>query len=124
MKIQITPGSGANIEFDDDAAPDGGSIQQVSLANVATIFRKMLLWALNKAQWVEPNSSRVRVVLDATAGAQTLGTVTTVSTVTAVTNVSNLVAVGPASAGIPMRDAMLSPLDRNLAANRVRRLIS
>lgn len=97
------------------------------VSDFAVAIRHTFLNALNHFIAIENNGGRVRVVLDAGPGAQTLGTVTTVttvSTVTAVTNVSNLVAIGPASAGIPIRDAQITPQERAGWALTVRSCIA
>jgi hypothetical protein len=91
------------------------------IADFSVALRRAFTRALNDQVASENNGGRIRVVLDAGPGAQTLGTVTTVGTVT---NVSNLVAVGPANAGIPIRDALITPIERNTWANTVRRCIT
>lgn len=89
-------------------------------------FLMTLVKALNSQQATEINGGRLRVVLDAAPGAQTLGTVTTVTTVTTVstvTAVNTLAAMGPSGAGIPIRDAHITPLERDawgmLVRNRI-----
>lgn len=115
-------GNLASIKTNTDSLVSGMTVADFSLA-----LRNTLVNALNHQIASENNGGRLRVVLDAAPGAQTLGTVTTVTgvtTVATVTNVSNLVAVGPASAGIPIRDAQVTPLERDVWANAVRRLIT
>lgn len=90
------------------------------IADFSVALREVLLGALNHQIANESSSGRLRVVLDALGGAQTLGTVTTLGTCTVMTNLSNLVAVGPASAGIPIRDALLTTGDRASWALNVR----
>ena len=84
--------------------------ETISLADISLVVRTALLQALNSQVASEENGGRLRVVLDAAGGAQSLGTVSVV------TNVTNLVAVGPAGAGIPYRDAVLTPNDLSLYA--------
>lgn len=91
------------------------------IADFSVALRNMFLSALNHQIASENNGGRLRVVLDAAPGAQTLATVTTVGTVTAV---STLVALGPSGAGIPIRDAQITPMERSLWALTVRSCIA
>ena len=115
-----------NVSVGRQATPEpiSGNITVEQLSQAVYIA---LLRALNHQIANEGSSGRLRVVLDPLGGAQTLGTVTTVGTVTTaatVTNVSNLVAMGPASAGIPIRDALLTANDRINWSHNVRARIT
>lgn len=62
---------------------------------------------------VEPASGRMRVVVDALGGAQTLGTVTTVTTLGTVNTVTNLAQIGSMSANfdqVAQMQSVVSPL--------------
>lgn len=65
-----------------------------------------MLTALVNPLWVDPASSRMRVVLDPQGGAQTLATVTTVGTVSTVTTVGNQTQVGGLAANGLVHDQM------------------
>jgi hypothetical protein len=75
--------------------------------NAAIDFTVALLRALENitdGPMVEPASGRLRVVLDATGGAQVLGTVSTVTTVAAATTLNQL-------AGIPVNSMVYDAID-------------
>jgi len=84
-------------------------VDTISLADISLAVRMAMLQALNTQVASEDNGGRLRVVLDAGPGTQTLGTVTTV------TSVTNLQGVGTPTASlggpIPYRDAVLTPND-------------
>lgn len=142
--IQLNPGSGGDISRALDRNVNGiktqiaaldlggplGSPENLvlgpQLMALVPQFLMALVKALNSQQAAEVNGGRIRVVLDAGPGAQTLGTVTNVTTVAGVTTItvlSTLAALGPSGAGIPIRDAQITPMEREQWANTVRRLI-
>ena len=59
----------------------------VLLSDIAESVRAMFRWIANPV-WADPTSGRLRVVLDATGGAQTLGTVTTLTSMSQVAGVA------------------------------------
>jgi len=73
------------------------------------MVRKAMIAALNHQLAFDASGARIRVVIDT-------GTLTTCSTVTTVTNIAQL-------GGVVVRDMLIVPTERNLIANKIRRLI-
>lgn len=94
------PGTGQLVETQQQA--DGSHRQIVSLGDLKQSMEVALenMSALPMA--VEPTTGRLRVVLDANGGAQTLGKVTTVASVT------NMDQIGGVQANGMIFDAMMS----------------
>ena len=106
--VNVTPGSGATIAADDVGGVlhqrvklvmggEGVSEGDVASSNpmpvletdaAASLMRLLALIANPPS--IDPASGRMRVLLDATGGAQTLGTVTTVTTVSTLTNMAQV----------------------------------
>ena len=103
--ISVTPGNGAIVAADDIggvkhqrvklvAGDDGSSEGDASHNNpfpvdLSAAIINALKQLVNNPS-IEPASGRVRVVLDALGGAQTLGNVTTVGTVTSMSQVAGI----------------------------------
>jgi len=136
---KITAVDTGNVTVAASALPSGGAsaanqatmmssltqlVSGIIINDLPVVMRQLFLQSLNDQIACEANGGRLRVVLDAGPGAQTLGTVTTVGTCSTVTNVSNVAALGPASAGIPIRDALITPTERGAWANTVRARIT
>jgi fructose-1,6-bisphosphatase len=84
-----------------------------------------MLSALVNPLWVDPATSRMRVVLDPLGGAQTLGTVTTVGTVNGVTTVTTVSTVTNQAniGGLPANGFVHDQMNATWAAS-VRRAVS
>ncbi len=104
-RLTISPAGAAKID---------GSI---SIEDFSVALKYALLSALNHQIASENVGGRLRVVLDAAPGAQTLGAVTTVGTVTVVTGQTNV-------GGIAYRDAIFVCNDRILWGQNVRARIT
>ena len=106
--LGVTPGSGASVAADDvggnlfqrvklalgDDGVSEGDVSSnlpmpVALGQVQLALNRLLNIIANPTS-LDPLTGRMRVVLDATGGAQTLGTVSTVTTVSTLTNMSQI----------------------------------
>lgn len=86
--------------------PDGSHRQVVAIGDLGSHLESLVGALRDLPLAVDPTTGRLRVVLDATGGAQTLGTVTTVTTVSAVSAVNNVAQIGGFLASTQILDAM------------------
>lgn len=82
---------------------DGHHRQVVTIGDVGATLELLLGALASLPLAVDPSTGRLRVVLDATGGAQTLGTITTVATVT---TLANMAQVGGVAANSAVLDQM------------------
>lgn len=115
MSNDITlPGTGAVVDTHEQA--DGSHRQVVAVGELASQLELLLQAVRNLPFALDPASGRMRVVLDANGGNQTLTTVTTVGTVSTITagtittvgTVTNVGQVGGIQANTLIQDAMAS----------------
>lgn len=71
------------------------AVQQMSMVNIAAQMRWMLDLIAQALSMAPDSTGRLRVNIDATGGAQTLGTVSTVTSVTAVAQLTKIGTIGP-----------------------------
>jgi hypothetical protein len=95
------------IASDQAAIPVTGSFTATADLGVA-LLRAMEMF--NEGPHIDPASGRLRVLIDALGGAQTLGTVTTVGTVTTLTTCATLTSLSQI-AGVPANSFIFDSID-------------